>query len=65
MIPEKDMPEDVLSKEELAVLNRIYNKFASFGSVDISNYSHKEKGYKETQKGEVISYTYAKYIELN
>lgn len=65
VIPEEDMPEEVLSKEELSVLNRIYNKFASFGSVDISNYSHKEKGYMETQKGEIISYTYAKYIELN
>ncbi len=65
VIAEEDMPEDVLSKEELAVLNRIYNKFESFGSADISNYSHKEKGYMETQKGEIISYTYAKYIELN
>ena len=65
VIPEKDMPKDVLSKEELAVLNRIYNKFSNFGSADISNYSHKEKGYMETQKGEIISYTYAKYIELN
>ena len=65
VIAEEDIPEDVLSKEELAVLNRIYNKFACFGSVDISNYSHKEKGYMETQKGEIISYAYAKYIELN
>lgn len=65
VVPEEDMPEYVLSEEELTVLNRIYNKFASFGSVDISNYSHKEKGYMETQKGEIISYTYAKYIELN
>ena len=65
VIAEEDMPEDVLSKEELAVLNRIYNKFVSFGSADISNYSHKEKGYMETQKGEIISYSYAKYIELN
>ena len=60
-----DRNKDVLSKEELAVLNRIYNKFVSFGSADISNYSHKEKGYMETQKGEIISYAYAKYIELN
>ena len=65
VIPEKDMPQDVLSEEELAVLNRIYNKFASFGSADISNYSHKEKGYMETKKGEIISYAYAKYMELN
>jgi hypothetical protein len=44
-------------------------KFADFGSVDISNYSHKEKGYsstkKGTKKGEIISYAYAKDIQLN
>ena len=31
---------------------------------EISNYSHNEKGYKETKKGEIISYAYAKDIEL-
>lgn len=64
MIPEEEIPEGILSENELAVLDRIYNKFASFGSVDISNYSHKEKGYMETKQGEIISYEYAKDIEL-
>ena len=64
VIPEEEMPEGILSENELAVLERIYNKFANFGSVDISNYSHKEKGYMETKKGEIISYVYAKDIEL-
>ena len=65
VIPEEEMPEGVLSDDELEVLERIYNKFANFGSVDISNYSHKEKGYAETKKGEIISYSYARDIELN
>lgn len=65
VIPEEDMPGEVLSENELEVLDRIYNKFAGFGSVDISNYSHREKGYIETKKGEIISYSYAKDIELN
>lgn len=64
VIPEEEIPEGNLSENELAVLERIYNKFASFGSVDISNYSHMEKGYMETKKGEIISYEYAKDIEL-
>lgn len=64
VIPEEEIPEGILSENELEVLERIYNKFASFGSVDISNYSHKEKGYMETKKGEIISYEYAKDIEL-
>lgn len=59
------MPVGILSEDELAVLERIYEKFKSFGSVDISNYSHKEKGYTATRKGEIISYAYAKDIELN
>lgn len=65
VIPEEEMPDGVLSEDELELLNRIYNKFASFGSVDISNYSHRERGYTETKKGEIISYSYAKDIELN
>ena len=31
-------------------------KFKDFGSVDISKYLHKEKGYSSTKTGEIISY---------
>ena len=65
VIPECDIPEGILSEEEYAVLERIYDKFVDFGSVDISNYSHKEKGYITTKQGEIISYAYAKDIQLN
>lgn len=65
VVPEEDTPKEILSDEEIAVMERVYDKFARFGSVEISNYSHKEKGYSATQKGEIISYSYAKEIELN
>ncbi len=65
VIPECDITDGVLSEEELDVLERIYVKFKDFGSVDISNYSHREKGYSSTKKGEIISYSYAKDIQLN
>ena len=65
VVPECDCPDDLFSEEELEVLDRIYNKFKDFGSVDISNYSHKEKGYSSTRQGEIISYAYAKDIQLN
>lgn len=65
IIPERDIPFDEFSKEELNVLQRVYNKFAHFGSVEISEYSHKEKGYTSTKQGEIISYAYAKEIELD
>ena len=65
MIPECDVPEGVLSELELEMLNRIYEKFKSFGSVEISDYSHKEKGYNATKTGQIISYVYAMDIQLN
>lgn len=65
VIAECDLREGMLSAEELDVLNRVYEKFKDFGSVDISNYSHKEKGYRATKQGEIISYSYAKDIWLN
>lgn len=65
VIPECDIPKAILSEAEYEVLERIYEKFAGFGSVDISNYSHKEIGYYSTKQGEIISYAYAKDIQLN
>ena len=65
VIPECDVPDGVLSESEIAVLDRICDKFSGFGSVDISNYSHKESGYQATRPGEIIPYSFAKDIELN
>ena len=65
VIPDCDFPEGVLSDVEIEVLNRVYEKFKSFGSVEISDYSHQEKGYNATKTGEIISYAYAMDIQLN
>ena len=65
VMPDKDIPMGALSETELAVLDRIYERFADFGSVEISNYSHREKGYMSTEQGEIISYSYAKDIRLD
>ena len=65
VIPETDIPEGILSDSELAVMERIDNKFATYGSVEISKYSHQETGYRVTETGEIISYCYAKDITLN
>lgn len=64
IIADEDVPKGILSEKETDVLERVYEKFADFGSVDISNYSHKEKGYSHTKPGEIISYSYAKDIQL-
>ena len=50
--------------QERSVLETVKNKVASFGSKQIADYSHNERGYKETKQGEVISYAYASEIEL-
>lgn len=65
IVPECDIPEGILSDTEIEMLERIYEKFKDFGSSEISDYSHKEKGYRSTKKGEIISYAYAKDILLN
>ncbi len=65
VVPECELPDGALTINELAVLKRINSKFKDFGSVEISNYSHKENGYCSTKQGEIISYSYAKDILLN
>ena len=65
VVPERDVPEGVLSDEEIEVLTRIYEKFKNFGSAEISNYSHRETGYNATKTGQIISYAYAMDINLN
>ena len=65
VVPDSQLPEGVLSDAELDVLEGVHNKFVNYGSVEISNYSHAEKGYSSTSQGEIISYSYAKYINLD
>ncbi|MCF0112273.1 MAG: DUF4065 domain-containing protein [Erysipelotrichaceae bacterium] len=65
VIPDSALPMNVLSEEELSVLERVNNRFKDFGSVEISNYSHLEKGYQSTKQGEIISYVYANYMNLD
>lgn len=65
VIPECEVPKGLLSDTEIEVLERIYEKFKDFGSSDISDYSHKERGYCSTKNGEIISYAYAQDIQLD
>ncbi len=64
IVPDCVFDSNILSDEEIRVLDRIYDKFKSFGSKEISVYSHKENGYHSTKQGEVISYSFAKDIDL-
>lgn len=64
IIVDVDSSEIYLNEDEITVAERICDKFKSFNSSGISEYSHKEKGWKETGTGSLISYDFAKYITL-
>ena len=64
VIPECNTRVDLLKKEELKKLNKVYEKFKDFGFAEISEYSHNEKVYASTKQGEIISYSYASDIDI-
>lgn len=53
-----------LSKDEIDVLNRVYERFKDFTAKKISDTSHQEKGYIETKDNEYISYEYAQFLSM-
>lgn len=65
VVPEENDTNDILTNEEIKILDKVYEKFKNYGSAEISEYSHKEKGYTSTELGQIISYGYAKDINLN
>ena len=52
-------------EETSYVIRKVLNYFQRFTAKDIENFSHKEKGYKETIQGEHISYKYAQDLQIN
>ena len=65
VISDENKTNQILSPEEIAILKRVNEKFKDYGSVEISEYSHKEKGYTSTELGQIISYEYAKDINID
>lgn len=62
---EADTSDIYLDEDEMEAAKKISDKFKTFNCSQISDYSHKEKGWRETGTGSLISYDYAKYITLN
>ena len=54
----------VFSASELKVLATVKEYFEKFGSKEISEFSHKEKGYLDTENARLISYKHAESINL-
>ncbi|MBR4470114.1 MAG: DUF4065 domain-containing protein [Erysipelotrichaceae bacterium] len=61
---DKDPISD-LSDDETLILNKVYDRFKDFGSKQIADYSHQEKGYQETKEYQVIPYSYAKDLSID
>ena len=54
----------VFGDSELKILAEIKEYFRSFGSNQIRDFSHKEKAYLETSNREIISYLYARDLQI-
>ncbi len=55
----------IFSKEEFFVMDYVLKKFKDFTCKEISDYSHKEIPYKNTNEGEAISYNLSDTLSLS
>ncbi|MGL4569080.1 MAG: type II TA system antitoxin MqsA family protein [Fusobacteriaceae bacterium] len=55
----KKFNKKLFSPEELEVLNKVSDKFKSFGNKQISDYMHQEEAYIKTSDKQNIDYTFA------
>jgi len=59
------MPDlSVLSIAEISLIKKIVDTFDKVNATKISDISHEEDGYKETQNNEFIPYSYAKKMKI-
>lgn len=65
VISNKHFDNTLFSDVEIGTMNYVNNYFKSYGSVAISEFSHLEKGWKETNDRNIISYEFADYLQLD
>ena len=56
---------DVFEESELRCLLHVKATFENRTATEVSDYSHKEPAYEETENGELISYTHAESLSLD
>jgi putative zinc finger/helix-turn-helix YgiT family protein len=54
----------LFKEEEIKILHSIEQFFSSYGSRTISDFSHKEEGWKNTKDEQIISYSYADDLQV-
>lgn len=55
---------EYFSEDEFSVMQAVKKKFSKMNAADITEFSHKEVGYNSTVNGEIISYEYAKHLQI-
>jgi putative zinc finger/helix-turn-helix YgiT family protein len=63
-VSEKKPDLSIFSDTELKILASVKEHFKGLTAKKISDFSHNEKGYRETPNGHLISYTYAKDLQF-
>jgi putative zinc finger/helix-turn-helix YgiT family protein len=64
-ISNKSLDPSIFSTSELRVLASVKEKFKDFTAKQISDISHNEKGYQETENAQLISFNYAAQLSLD
>ena len=64
LIAERKPDLALFSDTELKILVAIKEHFKNWSAKKISDFSHDEKGYLETPNSKLISYTYAKDLQI-
>ncbi|WP_453992077.1 type II TA system antitoxin MqsA family protein [Bacillus nitroreducens] len=60
-----DFNSSLFDEDEIRILEEVKEEFKRFGSGAISEFSHKEDGWKYTEDREIISYDYADSLQLD
>lgn len=63
-ISERKPDFTLFSDTELKIITEVKIHFKGFTSKRISDFSHNEKGYRETSNGNIISYKYARDLQI-
>ncbi|MHB8172094.1 MAG: Panacea domain-containing protein [Thermincolia bacterium] len=61
----KGFDNNCFNENELIILEKVNEKFRFWYAGDLSDYSHKEKAYQETNHREFISFSFASELTLN
>jgi uncharacterized phage-associated protein len=63
--PLKEFEADLFDEDEIKVLNDVKDFFKGYGSVSISEFSHKEDGWIYTENRNIVPYNFAATLQLD